>query len=235
MSEIFSKILKDKNGNVVNVGSKYQQPEWGSETAIVELLPETELSIMSADEPMAVVQQKVTLVAGCVYTVNYSGADYECTAIEGDGAWALGNAAADGGEDTGEPFFLAFYSDTAAAETGFYGLAIPLDGSTSFTLSIKGESEVVHAIPEKYLQNSTVMCVNLADDSTADKTYDEIKEAVNAGMHVYVKNKSIVDEAEATYIGLFVSITNQGEICFLFPAFNGQTIACNPDNTWGAL
>lgn len=216
---------------------KYQQPEWGSETAIVELLPETELSIMSEDEPMAIVQQKVTLIGGAVYTVNYNGTEYECTAYEGGegGIVMLGNAAAVDGEDTGEPFFLAFYDDTIAAEIGYYEAVVPLDGSTMFTLSIKGVVETIHAIPVKYLQNSTVMCVNLADNSTADKTYDEIKEAVNAGMHVYVKNKSIVDEAEATFIGLFVSITNQGEICFLFPAFNGQTIACNPDNTWGAL
>lgn len=184
MSEIFSKILKDKNGKVLNVGSKYKQPEWGADTAIVDILPETELTILSEDEPMAVIQEKVTLVSGAVYTVNYNGTEYNCTAYasEDGSVVTLGNAAADGGEDTGEPFYGGIYSDDMAAEMGFHAIIVPLDGSTTFTVSIKGEVESIHTIPPEYIPFGRI---DIGEDMAASKTYAEILAAINAGVNVF--------------------------------------------------
>ena len=76
MSEIFSKILKDKNGKVLNVGSKYKQPEWGVEENGA-LLPEATYEINpDLGAAMVVTPLNASIVDGCVYTVNYGGVDY---------------------------------------------------------------------------------------------------------------------------------------------------------------
>ncbi len=160
MSEIFSKILKDKNGKVLNVGSKYQQPEWGSETAIVEILPEAQYTATAETEGAAPVMQLVPVEAEQACTVTYNGVAYNCTAIpvEEDGVvtqFALGNTEIMSGGDTGEPFLCIFVaSEETASQIGFYGLILPLDGSETFTLSIMGEVKTYTKIPFEYITAS---------------------------------------------------------------------------------
>jgi hypothetical protein len=89
---------------------------------------------------------------GETYKVNWGGMEYICEAVDGtalgeSGAAALGNVAAlTGSGDTGEPFVLLCAEGTV--------LAMPLDGSTSVTLSIVGKFN--NPIPQKYMPEETL-------------------------------------------------------------------------------
>lgn len=86
-------------------------------------------------------------VAGNTYDVTYNGTAYSCTAVEitrdGISVVAIGNTAMVGGEDTGEPFVIAY----AAAAGGTS--CIPLDGSAKVTLEISSGS--IYKIAPEYL------------------------------------------------------------------------------------
>lgn len=198
MSEIFSKILKDKNGKVLNVGSKYKQPEWGAETlGLVEILPETELTVME-EVGAAMVMQEVTLTEGNVYTVNYNGTEYACTAISnGSTNLLLGNTGAidETFPVTDEPFiFMTIPEEQRDQYMGACAIAVPLDGSITFTLSIKEKNEEIHKIPAEYAEHAPVepliitvtgMQVGVNSGYKIDRTWKEIEQAVVAGRMVY--------------------------------------------------
>lgn len=197
MSEIFSKILKDKNGKVLNVGSQYKQPEWGAETAIVDILPETELTILE-EVGAAMVMQEVTLTEGNVYTVKFNGTEYACTAISnGSENLLLGNAGAvdETFPVTDEPFiFMTIPEEQRDQYMGACAIAMPLDGSTSFTLSIRGESGEIHKIPAEYAEHAPVepliitvteMHSGVNSGYKIDRTWNEIEQAIVSGRMVY--------------------------------------------------
>ena len=154
------KTFTVKNGSKGSPGeggstSKYAQPEWGAEIGLVDILPETEFTV---DEAMGVAlgMQEVALTVGDVYTVTYNGTDYACTAYFKDGmpGAALGNLAAleEGAPATDDPFIIvAIDEEYRENYDGKCLLVVPLDGSTTFTLAIKIEGEIIHTIPFKYL------------------------------------------------------------------------------------
>lgn len=190
MSEIFSKILKDKNGKVLNVGSKYQQPEWGVEENVV-IFPEATLTI-DEDAGAAVLTAPIGLESGKVYTVNFNGTDYECTAvaenIEGIPTVLLGNAAALGGTDTSEPFFIAEHPEWVAKVQGYYALCVALDGSATPTMSIKGD--YIHKLSSQYVGIETShLLVNATGSADASIEFDtpflDVYIALTYGRQVY--------------------------------------------------
>ena len=219
MSEIFSKILKDKNGKVLNVGSKYKQPEWGSKTAIVDILPETELTVME-EVSAAMVMQEVTLTEGNVYTVNYNGTEYACTAISnGSTNLLLGNAGAidETFPVTDEPFiFMTIPEEQRDQYMGACAVAMPLDGSTTFTLSIRGEVETVYEIPAKYTASKNALVVTTSDGERASVSFDKIRDAVNAGTLVYFTDTS------GNIIPL--NMLGMSTACFVVIEVNGATV-----------
>ena len=237
MSEIFSKILKDKNGKVLNVGSKYKQPEWGAETSIVDILPEAEYTASEEAQGAALVMTKPTtkIVGGNAYAVNYNGTNYNAIGADvGDGAFALGNAAviSEAFPATDDPFVIMFIPEGLEENyAGAHALIVPLDGSTTFTLSIKGESETVHKIPAKYVVNNAVMRVNVSEDMVADMTYNEVVEAIEAGAHVYLAVGASGGMGEG-YIAFYnmAYATQDGAIAF-YEAANKLTIAWASDGT----
>lgn len=195
MSEIFSKILKDKNGKTLNVGSKYQQPEWGVEENGV-IYPETALTV-DADMGAALITSPLAqeLKEGEVYIVNFNGVTYECadvafTTDEGI-MHTLGNAAAAGAPvpETDEPFVIVVYDANQAAELGFHAMVVELNGSTSFTLSITGD--LIHTIPSKYVEGDDAFCT--VDVTTSDETvtfgaeFTEIRTKILTGKQVYAR------------------------------------------------
>ena len=92
------------------------------------------------------------IVTGKTYNVIYNGTTYQSTALEINGEVGLGNTGAlTGSGDTGEPFVIAYAPPEAAAEAGFYGVCMPLDGAESITLAINGEGKTIHKIDPKYL------------------------------------------------------------------------------------
>lgn len=203
MSEIFSKILKDKNGKKLNVGSKYTQPEWGEDKTIVDIMPETTFEASEDMGGMAPITNSLlyTLVGGAAYEVIYNGISYNCICYdfndgrEGSGQLILGNAQAaiEDAPATDDPFLVAIFYGASLEESGVPGMAVPLDGSTSFTLSIKGASNEVRAIPAKYVEHAPVapliVTPNFLNSTTGSSshTFDAIYNAIISGRKVFVK------------------------------------------------
>lgn len=87
---------------------EYTQPDWGYKEG--EVLPETDITV-ALNEDFGMVMAFIDGTAfttiptqGNEYTVIYNGQRYKCTYNQG----IMGNGAIGGGEDTGEPFAMAF-------------------------------------------------------------------------------------------------------------------------------
>ena len=120
-----------------------------------DILPETTLEFPADAEPVYPLMNTVNLVVGETYSVSWNGTEYLCTAQEysEDGLTGImmGNFGAmmEGGTDTGEPFVMVYAPD--AYEPPMTGMIVALDGSITVTFAIAGGGEVVHKIPNKYL------------------------------------------------------------------------------------
>lgn len=195
MSEIFSKILKDKNGKVLNVGSKYQQPEWGVEENGV-LLSEVTVEIDADSGGGAIVTPFNHIPEdGKTYTVNYNGVAYECHStfilMGYDQIYILGNGAPAELDvpASDAPFLLMVRTKESAEQTGIHAMLAPFDGSASCTISISGE--IMHSIPGEYTGNDNVpYLVPVNSDADLNYTHDgnieEIIKMINAGIQVYM-------------------------------------------------
>ena len=125
-------------------------PEGIGYTEMSVLFPEAQIETIDPDtEGAPMLVPNFIPVAGNTYQVKWNGTVYTCTAniVEQDGmsGVVIGNMAALGGVNSGEPFVMA-YSET---ETEGATMAMSLDGSTSATVEIKGE--VIHTIDPKFL------------------------------------------------------------------------------------
>ena len=138
----------DSNGKPTEWEAADYQPRthWSEEVAI---LPETTI-VPDEDDNLSFAPSVVPSI-GDMCEVTYNGTEYECKAMDGSaltgipGSVLLGNFDLLAGTgDTGEPFILVV---AMAGEGG--GMIIPLDGSETFTMSIK--SETVTKIPVKYI------------------------------------------------------------------------------------
>ena len=128
--------------------SKYKQPEWGSEVAEVEILPQTsfgadQLTPMGWRITTPIVK---SLELGKEYDVIYNGKKYTCVSkesaiLDGSPQVALGNLSQVNGNDTGEPFMFVEFLEKPS---GVSAVLLPLDGSTSATISIKAVDKVYH-------------------------------------------------------------------------------------------
>lgn len=127
-------------------------PEGVGGVGIGYVLPEVTLEALEADDGMMAVTTPLnaSITVGNEYTVVWNGTEYRCIAqgvdAEGTTIFVLGNMAADGGTDTGEPFLIV---DGSLYGEGIGLVIMPLDGSTTATLSISGE--IIKKIPSKYL------------------------------------------------------------------------------------
>lgn len=114
-------------------------------------------------------------MVGETYTVTYNGTAYTVTAFKlntanlGD-VIGMGNSAAVGGTDTGEPFAIGYIVASGAT------VCIPTDGSETIVLEISGE--VVHKVPDKYLPK-TFHVVNLIDAGLPTVQLDNAAELPN--------------------------------------------------------
>jgi len=124
---------------------------FGETTTVKEVLAECQPEFV-ADEALFVLNPVPDIEAGAEYIVNWNGVEYKCTAVQtADDSTAkvvaLGNMSSAGGENTGEPFTIgANYGE----QTGCF--VIPLDGSTTLTLSIRQEVTEVQKISGKYVE-----------------------------------------------------------------------------------
>lgn len=142
----------DENGNVEidSVASWNDLPDkpFGEESGIVEILPETIITF-DGDSTEADITP-LPLVGGNTYVVNWNGVEHTCvaqdlSAMVGAECYTLGNHKAMGMEDTGEPFIISSIPSYGMGTIGAF------DGSTSVTISIKGEGTTVKTIDPKFL------------------------------------------------------------------------------------
>lgn len=138
-------------GEVIHqLDPKYIKDMYYSEEGEPEVvLPERTLAA-SEDGREVALDVIVPLEAGAEYVVTWNGSRFSCVGKDASavspGAVALGDIdLLMGTGSTGEPFLIA----TAA---GLGTMVAPLDGSSTFTLSVLGGAkEIVHTIPSKYL------------------------------------------------------------------------------------
>ena len=150
-------IYLNENKNTVRIKTEYlpEPLQFGNE--ITEILLETTSTIDPEVSNNISLPNIINVVEGNVYIVNYNGAGYTCTAQayteNGMSAICLGNLGAiTGGENTGEPFVIVCNNAEVAAEMGAGVGIMPLDGSTSVTLSITGK--VIKKLNSKYLDEA---------------------------------------------------------------------------------
>lgn len=155
--------IKDRTEKGVAGGSTGGDCDWNimknkpfySEIGEVVILPETTVEI-DPETGEGDLMDVLSLVVGNTYLVNWNGTAYPCVAesfdMNGIPATALGNIGAITGVGmTDEPFFLLAASAENAEEIGAGGGIVVLDGSTSATISIYTEGEIVKTIDPKYL------------------------------------------------------------------------------------
>jgi hypothetical protein len=181
----------DKNGKPTAWASVDYQPRthWKESDSVV--LPETTVEI--DPEEGAAAFPYIPFSVDKTYTVRYNGVDYFISnVLEFDGQLVLGNGSAitDGAlPNTGEPF--AFGSVNFDGE--WYSMLIPLDGSTTVTISIV--TDTAHKIPEEYLPNPTTKIVEVYGHPAVGNMSippSEVVDAINENIDVIlVEGKDI--------------------------------------------
>jgi len=130
-----------------DLGSKYEEG-----TVLAEMSPPF-VGAEVAGMDMFVFPEAFPLAEGKEYTINWNGTPFTCICahMEMSGATGLGLGnigMLTGGTNTGEPFCLGVFDQ---ADAPFPGAAMPLDGTTSLTISITANLEKITPVPEKYL------------------------------------------------------------------------------------
>ena len=183
-----------------------------------ELIAETAW-VFDAEQGAALVVSSAIAKADNLYFVNYNGVQYECICqASPTGVLLLGNVGAfdpDLAPNTGEPFVIV-----CIGEQGFWGVS-PLDGATSGTLSVY--DAVVHPLPSIYLPkmtvNFTMVNENAQYNSVADKTLEEIIDAVRKGYDVVGKITMPMGQTTTTAVLCNISLTARNG--------TGEVEACN--------
>lgn len=179
-------------------GDKFILPE-------ITLIPTGENGEMFVTRPFA-----GKFIEGNTYTITWNGVEYNCNAIAYPGIGIiLGNLAALGGAETGEPFVFLVLSDAMAAEEGVYAQCMPLDGSETATISIYGYSKFVKTLDPEFLPGALGLnfVVNIEgtydldpSEWVADKTFAETQQIIENGGIVFFRfnGKSNVNRGRIT-------------------------------------
>lgn len=141
------------------------------ETVLVE-----ESTVSFADDGdiyLAEFESTFVPTVGEIYKVSWDGTVYECTCVESELVYFIGNLSIIGkGPDTGEPFCMGIY-------TAGYINIMTADTSASHTFSIIGIVEPIVKIPAKYIDKGTSGYIAIHKNSTmteqeAKNYYNEI-------------------------------------------------------------
>lgn len=124
-------------------------PEGYPYTGFTEIFPEQSLAFTTEEfDYQAPLPHPIGLVAGGTYEVSWNGTVYSCVAesaeMEGVPIVIMGDLGAMSGEPTGtHPFVVMELPPDMAAEIGgVYGVIMPLDGSESAVVSIRGGGNI---------------------------------------------------------------------------------------------
>ena len=146
----YQMLVTDSEGN-----TKWEERTHYAEQVEGVVLEETALTI--TDNGIAYLTTPFTnsVSNGLTYIVTYNGTPYECIGsyaeYSGVATVGLGNLSFFGGETTNDPFALLVVPAEMVEGFGVSAGILPLDGSTTFTITITGISEIIHRIDEKYI------------------------------------------------------------------------------------
>lgn len=166
--------MTDGNGNV-----KWEDRLAYAETKLGEIVPEATVTFSNMEGLMgANFPDSFNPEEGVPYRIAWDGETYECFLQTDSGYPMLGNAGiANMGEDTGEPFVMA-YDGTA-------WMTATSNTSTAHIISISGLSEVVKKIDAKYVDMSNVRA--LVRMPKNKWTYEYAKEILDSGRLPYMQ------------------------------------------------
>lgn len=221
------KWVKQKGGGVSSWNDLTDKP-----FELVEVMPETQFFFMDSVGYFAA-ESGFMLVPGRKYVVNWNGTEYTTTArygefnMGGQIAFVLfaGNPVIIGGEDNGLPFGIA----KVILNGGLIG-AIPLDGSTTVTVSIKSST---------FYETSDTLLLDATTDASTYKptivyaTPEQIAQAYFAGKRVVILSYGLgLVQVTLTH---FISIDDDCLIAFHIPTvtgFNFFQMKYNGDGTF---
>lgn len=163
----------------------------GTEIVNDYLLPEVTVAVQEESGGATLPEFAANVTKGQIYKITYNGTEYECVAhsdelVGGEGnSFLFGNIGAlFGGDDTGEPFIISVFQPGSDIGNSM----MPLDGSTSVTVSVYGKMEKVVPLPEKYIPITSVYFVKIGKNSDGytllNGSFEEISKAFNAGRSV---------------------------------------------------
>lgn len=143
---------------VTNAEGKAEWQErlaWKEDKTVV-IIPETQASPSPDGRTYIVPPLSNQPEVGAEYTVKWNGTEYKCTAgIYAAGSSpapvAIGKHPALGDAYANVPFFVLFYPEDVAANTGAGANILPMDGATEITISVTGGANEVKQVPEEFI------------------------------------------------------------------------------------
>ena len=144
-------------------------------SAFTEIFPEQSLAFTEEFDYQAPLPHPIGLVAGGTYEVSWNGTVYSCVAesaeMEGIPVVIMGDLGAMTGEPTGSHPFIVMElpPDMAAGIGGVYGIIMPLDGSESAVVSIRGGANI--PIDRKWLPEGYPYIVEAGVTVVQEKQY----------------------------------------------------------------
>lgn len=144
-------------------------------TGFTEIFPEQSLAFTEEFDYQAPLPHPIGLVAGGTYEVIWNGTVYSCVAesaeMEGVQIVIMGDLGAMSGEPTGtHPFVvMELPPDMADGMGGVYGAIVPLDGSESAVVSIRGGGNI--PIDRKWLPEGYPYIVEAGVTVVQEKQY----------------------------------------------------------------
>ena len=167
----------------------------GSGPSEVVILPETEFTVNEEGTVLITEPLQKTVEAGDTLSIVYNGTAYECTGVSAEDSIVFGNIEASGleGGNPNAPFAVGILKNGEDLDgdgaIDLYGMVMPLDGSTTITLSIvqtEGETSGGGG-------GASAMIVNIDPSTmTIDKPFSDVHAAVSTGeiVHFLLKDSS---------------------------------------------
>lgn len=137
--QAYQQLVTDADGNTV----WEDRLAYETEPVLTEIVPEQEFIGPSYD-----LSGESGLILGQTYTVKFDNTEYECVCVDVGGAPVIGNAAIAGmGDDTGEPFVLAYIDE-------LFRIFI-IDETNTHTVSVSGLATSIVKIPAKFIDKNS--------------------------------------------------------------------------------
>lgn len=177
-----------------------------AESGMVDVLAETVVDTSEGQGIMSTAYTEFPTI-GNTYTITYNGVNYECVCEyfeddQGVAAALFGNGSVLGLPlETTDPFIVLLIVPESVSTAGYYGGVVPLDGSTSVTVSIKGRTEVVHKLDPKFYERTHWTEPRMVDIFT-DLTVTELEPGAAQCMLTEIYPVEVGKDYKATYNGV---------------------------------